>query len=58
MAFIAMRLYLSMFVQRTGLSVMPFVVSLVTTVLIAWLAVAAQATRAARMKPATVLRYE
>jgi putative ABC transport system permease protein len=58
LAFITMQLYLSVFTQRTSLSITPFIASLVTTVLIAWVAVAAQATRAARMKPASVLRYE
>jgi putative ABC transport system permease protein len=58
LAFVMMRFYLSMFVQRTGLSPTPFLASFGLTILIAWLAVAAQATRAARMNPATVLRYE
>jgi putative ABC transport system permease protein len=58
LAFVTMRFYLNMFVQRTGLSPAPFIASLALTILIAWLAVAAQATRAARMNPATVLRYE
>jgi putative ABC transport system permease protein len=58
LAFIAMQFYLSVFTQRTSLSITPFIASLVITVLIAWLAVAAQATRAARMNPATVLRSE
>jgi ABC-type antimicrobial peptide transport system permease subunit len=53
-----MNLYLSMFVQRTALSATPFIASLALTVLIAWLSVAIQATRAARMNPATVLRNE
>lgn len=54
----AMQLYLSMFTQRTSLSPTPFIGGLAVTVLIAWIAVAAQATRAARMNPATVLRNE
>jgi putative ABC transport system permease protein len=58
MAFVVMQFYLSVFTQQMALSVAPFIVSLVITVLIAWLAVAAQATRAARMNPATVLRNE
>jgi putative ABC transport system permease protein len=58
LAFITMQLYVSLFTQRTSLSIVPFISSLVMTVLIAWLAVAAQATRAARMNPATVLRTE
>jgi putative ABC transport system permease protein len=58
LAYMAMRLYLSMFVNQAGLSVTPFAASLVFTALIAWIAVAAQATRAARMNPAMVLRHE
>jgi putative ABC transport system permease protein len=58
LAFIVMQVYLSVFTERTSLSITPFIASLVITVLIAWLAVAAQATRAARMNPATVLRSE
>jgi putative ABC transport system permease protein len=58
LAFVAMQAYLSIFTQRVGLSIAPFVASLALTVLIAWIAVAAQATRAARLNPATVLRYE
>jgi putative ABC transport system permease protein len=58
LAYVAMQLYLSIFTQRTDLSLTPFVSGLAITVSIAWIAVAAQATRAARTNPATVLRYE
>jgi putative ABC transport system permease protein len=58
LAFMAMRLYLSMFVNQAGLSPTPFIASLGFTVFIACIAVAAQATRAARMNPAMVLRDE
>jgi putative ABC transport system permease protein len=58
LAFIVMQVYLGVFTERTSLSIAPFIASLATTVLIAWIAVAAQATRAARMNPATVLRTE
>jgi len=58
LAFITMQAYLSIFTQRMNLSVVPFVVSLTLTMLVSWVAVAAQATRAARLNPATVLRYE
>jgi putative ABC transport system permease protein len=58
LAFVAMRLYLSIFVDHAALSFVPFVSSIVVTLLIAWLAVAAQTIRAARVKPAAVLRYE
>ena len=58
LAFMAMKVYLSVFIHHVGLSLLPFAVSMATTVLIAWIAVAAQATRAARLKPGRVLRYE
>ena len=58
MAYFVMNLYLSVFTLRTGLSLTPFLLSLASTMAIAWIAVSAQATRAARMKPAAVLRYE
>jgi putative ABC transport system permease protein len=58
LAFMTMQVYLSIFTQRTSLSIAPFLASLTLVVLVAWIAVAAQATRAARMNPAAVLRYE
>ena len=57
-AFVAMQFYLSVFTQRTSLSPTPFLAGLVITVVVAWIAVAAQATRAARLNPTAVLRYE
>jgi putative ABC transport system permease protein len=58
LAFVAMQLYLNAFIQRTELTGTPFVASLLITLAIACLAVVAQATRAARMSPARVLRHE
>jgi putative ABC transport system permease protein len=58
LAFGAMSIYLSIFVTRTSLSWTPFALSLLLTLMIAWGAVIVQATRAARVNPATVLRYE
>jgi putative ABC transport system permease protein len=58
LAFVAMNGYLSIFTNRVGLTWRPFAASLLLTVVIAWLAVSVQAIRAARMKPARVLRYE
>jgi putative ABC transport system permease protein len=58
LGFLAMQLYLRLFVQRMTLTVWPFVLSLVVTLLIAWAAVSTHTLRAARRKPATVLRYE
>jgi len=57
-AFVAMQIYLGLFTQRIGLTATPFVLSLILTLFIAWISVAIQATRAARLNPATVLRYE
>jgi putative ABC transport system permease protein len=50
--------YASIFASRVGISVAPFLWGFAITVVVAWIAVAAQATRAARMNPATVLRSE
>jgi putative ABC transport system permease protein len=58
LGFLAMLMYLRLFVQRMTLTVWPFVLSLVITVLIAWFAVGIHTFRAARRKPAAVLRYE
>jgi putative ABC transport system permease protein len=58
LAFFVMQAYLNIFTQRAGLSAAPFIASFAFTVFIAWIAVAAQATRAAKLNPATVLRYE
>ncbi len=57
-AFVLLKVYVSIFSQRTTLSIAPFIAGLLITISVAWIAVAAQATRAARMNPATVLRYE
>jgi putative ABC transport system permease protein len=58
LGFLAGKVYLSFFIHRIPLSPLPFAISFVFTVLIAWLAVGGQAIRAARVKPAMVLRYE
>jgi putative ABC transport system permease protein len=57
-AFYAAERYLSIFIQRVALTPMPFVLSLAITLVIAWVAVGVHALRAARVKPANVLRYE
>lgn len=57
-AYFAAEAYLSMFLKRTDVSLPPFVLSLVITLLIAWLTVAGQALRAARMQPAAILRLQ
>jgi ABC-type antimicrobial peptide transport system permease subunit len=53
-----MSLYLSMFSSRTPLTLQPFLGSLVVSVVIACTAVGAQTIRAARLRPAEVLRSE
>jgi putative ABC transport system permease protein len=57
-AFLLGRLYYSMFTRHAQISPWPFLLSLVITVAIAWLAVGAQALRAASVKPALVLHGE
>ena len=57
-AYVLMRGYLSFFTQSTELDIGPFVASLALTVSIAWVAVSAQAIRAALVKPAAILRHE
>jgi len=57
-AFFLGRLYYSMFTHHAGFSAWPFVLSLAITVAVAWLAVGAQALRAASVKPAVVLHAE
>jgi putative ABC transport system permease protein len=47
--------YMEQFTQRDGLTIWPFLLSLVITVGVAWAAVAFQALRAATVKPANVL---
>lgn len=57
-AFVGARAYLNVFANRTDLTLWPFLLSLGLVLLIAWAAVIGQVTRAARLNPATVLRYE
>jgi putative ABC transport system permease protein len=58
LAYIAMQSYLSTFVHRIDVSPLPFLGSLAIALLIAWATVGIQTIRAARLNPATVLRYE
>jgi putative ABC transport system permease protein len=57
-AYLAGQVYINLFTQRAELSAAPYVVSLAITVTIAWLAVGAQAFRAATVKPASVLHMD
>lgn len=52
------RLYLKQFLNPIPITLVPFVASLVVTVATAWLAVGSQTWRAARLRPADVLRHE
>jgi len=58
LAYVALRGYLSLFAIRAGLGPTPFVLSLMIALIVAWLAVVTQATRAARAPPALVLRRQ
>jgi putative ABC transport system permease protein len=58
LAWFAARTYLATFRAPIALTPLPFVFSLVVTLGIAWLAVGVQLARAARARPAEVLRYE
>ena len=57
-AFFAGRMYFNLFTQRATMTPWPFVTSLAVTVAVAWLAVGAQASRAAAVKPASVLHAD
>jgi putative ABC transport system permease protein len=56
--YFAARAYLNQFSQSIPLTPWPFVLSVVITIAIAWLAVVGQTLRAARTTPAEVLRNE
>ena len=58
LAWLAARTYLNGFLQHIDLTPIPWVLGLVFTLLIAWLAVGGQAFKAARIKPAEVLKSE
>jgi putative ABC transport system permease protein len=56
--FVVMQIYFSMFVFRADPTGAPFIMSLLLTLLVAWVAVAAQSYDASRVQPARVLRSE
>lgn len=56
--YLMVKRYLSTFEQPIAFSIFYFAASLFFTLAIAWIAVAGQAFRAARMNPASVLRHE
>ena len=57
-AYYAATLYLGNFMQRVDLTILPWIIGLIVTLLIAWVAVGGQAVKAARVKPAEVLKSE
>lgn len=57
-AWLAAQTYLNLFVTRIPLTPTPFLASMAASLIVAWLAVGAQAWRAASVKPANVLSYE
>ena len=57
-AYYAATLYLNNFMQRMDLTILPWIAGLIVTLLIAWIAVGGQAFKAARVKPAEVLKSE
>jgi putative ABC transport system permease protein len=58
LAFLAMSRWLQGFAYRIPLTVWPFASAAAAAVMIAWLTVLAQASRAARSRPVAALRYE
>lgn len=57
--FMAANVYLSVFMHRIPLTpTLPFVLSFVLTLLVAWITVGGQALKSARVRPAEVLNYE
>ncbi len=56
--FLAMQVYLSLFVVRGEASLLPFAGGLAITLAVAWLTVAMQTLKASRVRPAEVLRQE
>jgi len=57
-AWFAAHIYLGMFFTRAAITPLPFIASLVATIAVACMAVGSQVLRAARVEPATVLRYQ
>jgi putative ABC transport system permease protein len=57
-AWIASRFYLDLFVDRIPLTPWPFIAALIVSLAVAWIAVGARVWRAARVKPAMVLKAE
>ena len=58
LAFITGKLYLTLFVERVAITLLPFALSLIATLVVAWAVVLQQSLRAARVEPAEVLQNE
>ena len=58
LAYMAARVYVDVFIRPVSLTPLPFLLSLLVTVLVTGAVVARQAVLSARQKPAAVLRYE
>jgi putative ABC transport system permease protein len=58
LAYFAAQQYLSVFLHRVPLTLLPFALSLLLALAIAWVAVGGQALRAARVNPSIALRVE
>lgn len=57
-AWLVARTYIGSFTEQVALTPLPWLLGLAVTLAIAWVAVGGQAWRAARVKPALVLRHE
>ena len=55
LGYFAAQMYLSVFMHRIPLTPLPFAASLLVSIVIAWLAVGAQALKASQIQPANVL---
>lgn len=58
LGFLAANVYLTVFMHRIPLTPMPFILSLLITILVAWATIAGQALKAARARPAEALGCE
>jgi putative ABC transport system permease protein len=58
LGYLAAQQYLSVFMHRVALTLLPFALSLVLVLAVAWIAVGGHAVRAARVNPAKVLRVD
>jgi putative ABC transport system permease protein len=58
LAYVAARTYLNIFIEHAPLTALPFLLTFLVTLSIAWIAVGGQVWNAAHTTPATVLRAE